>query len=155
MESVKRILFPVELAPISNRIAPFVRYQAQQFGADLHVVHVLADPVQYAAIYYLDPHQIKGLDTLMDEAQDRLEAFCKENYLAAKIAVLAGDTVESILEYAAQNKINQIIMGTHGRKGLERIVLGSVALRLIRRSPIPVLIINPELMDRQSRAEAA
>ena len=154
MDAVKKILFPVELAPISNRIAPYVRYQAEQFGAEIHVVHVIADPVQVASIYYLDPHQIKSLEMLVEEAGVHLRNFCKENHLAGKITVLVGDTVESILDYAAHNKINQIIMGTHGRKGLERIVMGSVTLRLIRHSPVPVLIINPYLMDKQ-REEAA
>jgi hypothetical protein len=58
-----------------------------------------------------------------------------------------GDPVEVILHYISSRKISQVIMGTHGRKGIDRIVMGSVAQRVIRRSPVPVLVVNPYLMD--------
>jgi nucleotide-binding universal stress UspA family protein len=54
-----------------------------------------------------------------------------------------GDAAEEILKYVRSEGIDLIIMGTHGRKGLEKIVFGSVAERVVQKSPVPVLTINP------------
>jgi nucleotide-binding universal stress UspA family protein len=57
--------------------------------------------------------------------------------------VVLGDAAEEILNYAKTEGIDLIIMGTHGRKGIERIIFGSVAERVVKKSPIPVLTVNP------------
>lgn len=148
MLEVKKILFPVELSPISDRLAPHVRYRVEKFGAELHLLHVLIDPLHFASIYYLEAGNLKSREMLIEETEQELDRFCARNSLQARRAVHIGDTVEGILEYAKDNDIDQIIMGTHGRKGLERIIIGSVARRLVRRSPVPVLTINPFLWDQ-------
>ena len=153
MYEVKKILFPAELASISDRIVPYVRYRAEKFGAEVHVVHVLPDPVQFASVFYVEPQLLRAQESLVNEAAEHLERFLIENDLKAKMAVMIGDTVEAILDYIARHHIDQIIMGTHGRKGLERIIIGSVARRLVRRSPIPVLTVNPYLMDESEKSQ--
>ena len=57
--------------------------------------------------------------------------------------VVLGDPAEEILNYAQAEGIDLIIIGTHGRKGLERIIFGSVAERVLKKSPVPVLTVNP------------
>jgi nucleotide-binding universal stress UspA family protein len=54
-----------------------------------------------------------------------------------------GDPAEEILKYIAQEKVDLVIMGTHGRKGLDRVLFGSVANEVVKKSPVPVLTINP------------
>jgi nucleotide-binding universal stress UspA family protein len=54
-----------------------------------------------------------------------------------------GDAAEEVLNYVRSEGIDLVIMGTHGRKGLEKVVFGSVAERVVQKSPVPVLTINP------------
>ena len=152
---IKRILFPMELAPISDRIAPYVRYYADSFGAKIHVVHVLAEPTQVVAAYFAEPQLIKTRDVLAKEAEAVVKKFCQNNQLEGQRAILIGDTVDALIEYIEKHDIDQVIMGTHGRRGLENILLGSVARRLVRFAPVPVLTINPFLMEELAKKKSA
>jgi len=83
-------------------------------------------------------------DSLAEEKE--LAAFKDRNFPLPeriKTAVMSGDPAEEILNYTQNNEIDLIIMGTHGRKGLNRIVFGSVAERVVKNSPVPVFIANP------------
>ena len=156
MYKVNKILFPAELATISSRIAPHVRYRAEKFSAEVHVLHVIPDPVQFASVFYVEPQLLRTQEALVKEAAEHLDRFLEENDLkSATKAIMIGDTVEAILEYIGRHQIDQVIMGTHGRKGLERIIIGSVARRLVRRSPVPVLTVNPYLMDETEKTRGA
>ena len=78
--------------------------------------------------------------------EEKAQSFRDRNFMI-ECAVLFGDVVEQIIEYAEQNGVNLIIIATHGRSGVSRMLLGSVADQVIRSSPVPVLIVraaNPE-----------
>ena len=83
---------------------------------------------------------------IIEGAKKKLEEF-KQTYFpeqtTAKSSVVSGYASEEILNYAKLEHIDLIIMGTHGRKGIEKIMFGSVADRVIKTSPVPVLIVNP------------
>ncbi|MBI5895203.1 MAG: universal stress protein [Desulfobacterales bacterium] len=61
--------------------------------------------------------------------------------------VVLGDPSDAIMNYITDNKINLVVMGTHGRKGLDRVLFGSVAERVIKTSRVPVLVVNPFAID--------
>jgi len=61
--------------------------------------------------------------------------------------VVAGDASEEIINYIESQGIDLIIMGTHGRKGLDKVMFGSVAERGVKTSPVPVLVVNPYKVD--------
>lgn len=63
-----------------------------------------------------------------------------------KKKVLTGDPAKEILKFIESEEIDMVIMGTHGRKGLEHVFFGSVAENVLRRSPVPVLVINPHTL---------
>jgi nucleotide-binding universal stress UspA family protein len=63
--------------------------------------------------------------------------------ISARSEVIEGRATESILDYAEKNKVELIVMSTHGRSGISRWTFGSVADRVVRHSPIPVLVISP------------
>jgi nucleotide-binding universal stress UspA family protein len=97
-------------------------------------------------MYVPDPSINRFEREVLDGAEKRLyefrEAHFKE-FKDVKVDVLLGEVAEEILGYAAEEKIDLIIMGTHGRKGLDKIVFGSVADRVVKTSPVPVMVINP------------
>jgi len=56
---------------------------------------------------------------------------------------VAGDAAEKIIEYIGDQHIDLVIMGTHGRKGMDKIIFGSVAERVVKTSPVPAMVVNP------------
>lgn len=143
---VKKIIYPIELNSISTRIAPWVKTVARQFGSRLHVIHVVPD-LEFWGVAYASEHLL-GQDNqgLVDKAQERAEKFCAENFhpeLETEVKVVAGNPAQKIIEYAEEIEADMIIVGSHGRKGLDKALFGSVADRVLRISPVPVLVINP------------
>ena len=67
----------------------------------------------------------------------------KKEGMAAKTAVVKGKADDEILNYAKKNAVDLIIMSTHGRAGISRWVMGSVADRVVRQSPVPLLLVSP------------
>jgi nucleotide-binding universal stress UspA family protein len=55
-----------------------------------------------------------------------------------------------IIEYITSNEINLVIMGTHGRKGLDKVIFGSVAERVVKTAPVPVMVVNPHKTDEDT-----
>jgi nucleotide-binding universal stress UspA family protein len=145
MEFAKKILFPVDLSEVSPKIAPYVKEVASKFGSEVHLVFV-ARVLQYFTSIYVPHPSVTNFETeIIKGAEKKLDEFVKENFqgVSPKVQVILGDAAEEILNYVRSEGIDLIIMGTHGRKGLEKVVFGSVAERVVQKSPVPVLTINP------------
>jgi len=85
-------------------------------------------------------------EAIMEGAKRKMEEFAQtyfNDYRTLQTAVLPGDAAEEIMAYASSRQIDLIIMGTHGRKGLEKVLFGSVAERVVKNAPVPVLVVNP------------
>ena len=146
MKTIKKILFPVDFSDVSPKIAPWVLMMAKKFEAEIHLLFVargygyLSDVyVMPAVIENIQGEIVKGGETAMEE----FVAAHFEKYPALKAKVILGDAAEKILNYMTSEGIDLVIMGTHGRKGLERVFFGSVADRVIKMAQVPVLSINP------------
>jgi nucleotide-binding universal stress UspA family protein len=143
MAGYKKILFPTDLGEESKKIADHVKLMAEKFGAEINVVYVA-----HVGHYYntLDM-PVAGLEHFETEvvtaANNQIKSFAQKEFAGTKIKteVLSGNPADEIVEYAGKNGIDLIIMG-HSRAGLERVLLGSVAYRLLKLSPIPVMIIR-------------
>jgi nucleotide-binding universal stress UspA family protein len=68
-------------------------------------------------------------------------------FVNTKAVVAAGDASEEIINYIEDKHIDLVIMGTHGRKGMDKILFGSVAERVVKASPVPVMVVNPYKTD--------
>jgi nucleotide-binding universal stress UspA family protein len=143
MPSIKRILAPIDFSEVSNRSLDYAVDLAAQIKASVSVVHVYEIPV-YA---FLDGAMITPPDVaadLADRAQRSLDAAisARRNRGVDISATLAnGSPRDEILRLAKEGDADLIVMGTHGRRGLPRALMGSVAERVIRTSEIPVLTI--------------
>ena len=145
MRSIKKILFPVDLSKVSPKIAPYVHEMTAKFGAEIHVLFVARILQHFTSIYVPHPSVGKFEAEIVEGAKRKLQEFVKETFPggSCRAHVVLGDAAEEILSYAEAEEIDLIIMGTHGRKGIERIIFGSVAERVVKKSPIPVLTVNP------------
>ena len=145
MRSIKKILFPVDLSEVSPKIAPYVGEMAAKFDAEIHLLFVARILQHFTSIYVPHP-SIKNFEAeVVQGAEKKLQEFVQEQFEGGpcKAHVILGDPAEEILHYAQAEGIDLIIIGTHGRKGLDHIIFGSVAERVVKKSQVPVLTVNP------------
>ncbi len=146
LSEVKNILVPVDFSDNSKKILQAAVNLAGKLGARLSFVFVVQSFDDYSGFFV--PHMpiAQFQDDLVSGAEGKMESFLAENLdenfpHSRKVAV--GDVGEEIAAYAEEEKADMIIMGTHGYKGLERILFGSVAEQVVKTAPCPVLTINP------------
>ena len=146
MKDIHKILFPVDLSVVSPKIAPRVLDFAEKFDSEIHLIFVVR-VFNHLSRLHVEPLLIENFEAEITKgAEVEIEEFSNayfKGYRAVQTSVVIGDVAEEILKYAETNKIDLIIIGTHGRKGLDRIFFGSVAEKVIKMSPVPVLSINP------------
>jgi nucleotide-binding universal stress UspA family protein len=146
MPRFKRILFPVDLSDASAKVVPYVTTMAEKFNARVHLLFVVRVLQHYAAMYVPDPSISQFELEILKGAEKRLYEFKDAHFKEigeTEAEVLLGEVAEEITRFAAEKKIDLIIMGTHGRKGLDKVVFGSVADRVVKTSPVPVMLVNP------------
>ena len=149
MITLTTVLVPVDFSETSDVALRYGKALAQAFGASLHLLHVVQEP--YSQPWAVEAYGF-SLATLQEDwikdAKTRLDQAVTDDdraALTAKTTTLLGHPVTEILRYAADEKIDLIVMGTHGRGPLGHMIMGSVAERVVRRSPCPVLTVrHPE-----------
>ena len=142
---VKRILFPTDFSEHSKVAERTACDYAAHFGAELHVLHVLNDLrliMPDAAAELLIPP--KALEDLIVSAEEEIEKIPSSPATYSKVVrvVRIGSTYASIVQYAKDNAIDLIVIGTHGRTGLPHVLLGSIAERVVQHAPCPVLTVR-------------
>ncbi|MEW6518527.1 MAG: universal stress protein [Thermodesulfobacteriota bacterium] len=143
---VKKILVPVDFSENSNRIIQYGAYVAGKFGAEMEAIFVAQTFQDYSEFF--EPHMpvIQFEEDLIASARERMKTFLAEALepdVVCKGVVMAGDIAETIIDYAGEQQVDLVVMGTHGYKGLEKVLFGSVAEKVVKKSPCPVLTINP------------
>ena len=145
MLELKKILFALDLSANNQKLIPYVESMAQAHGADLHILNVVEDINAWAGFYV--PHL--NLEELTDEmvkgARKKLAEYVSEfmgEPSKYTLKVMVGDPAQCIVQYVEENGIELVLMGTHGRSGLEHAIMGSVAEKVLRRTPAPVMVVN-------------
>ena len=119
---------------------------AEKFEAKICLLFV-ARSFEYLHSFELASPDIDNFElSLIKGAERQIQKFTDANfkeYSNIKTEIVSGDPADLILEYITSEEIDLVIMGTHGRKGLNHILFGSVAERVVKMSPVPVLTINP------------
>jgi nucleotide-binding universal stress UspA family protein len=148
MIALKTILVPTDFSETSDQALRYGKALAQAFGASLHLLHVVQEP--FAQPWAVEAYGF-SLATLQEEwtkeATQRLDAAFTADERAALKATLAtqlGHPYLEILRYAQEKAVDLIVMGTHGRGALGHVMMGSVAERIVRKAPCPVLTVRPE-----------
>ena len=146
MKEFHKILFPVDLSESSEKIVPYVQTVAEKFNSKIHILFAARVFDYFTSIYVPHPSINKFEKEVIDGAEKRLYEFVDEHFSKlpnTKTAVVAGDAADKIIEYIEDQRIDLVIMGTHGRKGMDKIIFGSVAERVLKNSPVPVMVVNP------------
>lgn len=142
----ERILYPIDLSESSAKIAPYVRAMAGKFESKIFILFAARAFEYYSSMYVPHPSISRFEKEVIDGAEKRLYEFVDEHFgdfSNTRAVVVAGDASEEIIKYIEEHNIDLVIMGTHGRKGMDKIIFGSVAERVLKTSPVPVMVVNP------------
>ena len=146
MNKFTKILFPVDLSDTMPKIVPFVTTMAKQFESKIHLLFVARVFGYLIGMYVPYPSIDKFEREIVEGAEKRLLEF-KDEYFETfpetKTMVVPGDAAQEILKYIQTEGIDLLIMGTHGRKGLDKIIFGSVAEQVVKSASVPVFMVNP------------
>ena len=150
MVPIRRILFPTDFSESAEHAWLFALQFAQEFSAEVHVLHVVAPPPRLTEAYSLNLDPEKFTAALTAEAQtslDRLLERSKSRNLVFQREVRIGVDFHEIIDYARKHQIDLIVMATHGRTGLAHALVGSVAEKVVRKAPCPVLTVKHPAMQ--------
>jgi nucleotide-binding universal stress UspA family protein len=145
MKPIRTILFATDFSESSDYAFQYADSLARQYEARLILVHVINEPVDLRGFYV--PHiSFDKLEEEIEEgARKMMDKFCRanlrdfENY---ETCILPGIPYDEIIKKGVEAGADLIVMGTHGRTGLDHMLFGSTAEKIVRKSPIPVLTIR-------------
>ena len=142
-----RILIPTDGSDPAKSAVEMALNLAEIHDAALHVLYSVDQPTSVSGM----GEGFSGLDDLLDALDERgqeatraIVEQAKERDIPTTAAVRRGNAHEDILTYADKNNVDVIVMGTHGRTGVKRALLGSVTENVVRHSEIPVLTVHKE-----------
>ncbi|HYQ02634.1 MAG TPA: universal stress protein [Polyangiaceae bacterium] len=139
----ERILVASDFSDSSQRALELALGIAEKFGAELTLMHSWEAPdYSYAAGLYLSTDVVAPIENAAIARLEEASAELKQRFPAAKSLLRSGSAWEEVLAAAKEIKADLIVMGTHGRRGIERALLGSVAEKVVRLSPVPVLTVH-------------
>ena len=143
--NLKRILCALDLSEHSKTVANYAGDFAKLTGAQVIAIYAAPTLTQYTG-FHVPPNTIDSfVGEIVSGAERSMSDFMAENFkgVEAKGQVVVGYAAEEILAMAEKEQVDLIIMGTHGRKGIDRILFGSVAEKVVKSSTCPVLTIRP------------
>jgi nucleotide-binding universal stress UspA family protein len=146
MAEFKKILCAVDFSDHSPKVADYAVTLAKCTGAKLLCVYVAPSLSQYVG-FHVPPSSIEAfVGEIVAGADTSMRAYLDAHFKGAEVdgKVLVGYPAEEILNLAEDEDADLIIMGTHGRTGIDRILFGSVAEKIVKSSKCPVLTIRPE-----------
>ena len=149
MMGIHRIIVPIDFNRHSDALAEFALFIATKLNARVTFIHVLKQLPDYAD--YLPDTLLHLENNILAHAEKKMTDFMSEmrgKYLECDGEVLRGDTVGAILAYTKEASADLVIISTHGAQGIERVLLGSVADRVIKGASCPTLVFNPFRNDR-------
>ncbi|MFO8098562.1 MAG: universal stress protein [Salinibacter sp.] len=151
-QSIRRILVPVDFSDASEVAVDHAAEIASAYGAELTLLHVVEEVI-YPSAYGVESPDVSS-SGIVGRAEATLEEMARENIGDEPVQVAAGIGYAplTILDYAKRNEMDLIVLATHGRTGFDRILLGSVAERVMRQAPTPVFLVKP---NQQSLVSAA
>ncbi|NJB68198.1 nucleotide-binding universal stress UspA family protein [Desulfobaculum xiamenense] len=145
MPTIRRILCAIDFSEHSPIVADYALALAKSTGAELTVLYAAPSFDQYLSFDVPLTHIEDLVGGIMKGAAERMRAFVAERFPGMKVTprVTAGYPAQEILGEARNMSADLIVIGTHGRQGVDRIIFGSVAEKVVRSSFCPVLTVRP------------
>ncbi|MEE8620711.1 MAG: universal stress protein [Syntrophobacteria bacterium] len=146
MVEIKRILYPIDFSECSYQVLPYVLYVAEKYDAEIYLLYVVDDLRQFAGMHVPHTSISDFIEQAMVESEKMLDKICDEHLQSCpnfQRRLVMGDPRVEIFKMVESEKIDLVIMGSHSRRGLERIIFGSVAEYVVKNASVPVLTVKP------------
>jgi nucleotide-binding universal stress UspA family protein len=147
---VKKILFPTDFSHTGDAALAMATALARDTGATLVIAHVEEPPVAYGGgeLYYGIPNPAtEDLRNMLHEIKP------SDSSVPCEYRLITGDPATAVVRLAEEEEVDIIVMGTHGRTGLSRLLMGSVAEAVVRRAKCPVLTFKQPAEEADEPAE--
>jgi nucleotide-binding universal stress UspA family protein len=143
MKTFRQILVPTDFSPSSEAAIEVAITLAQRFEAELTLLHVWQLPVYpYMQSMMSSAELANAVERGATEAIEGLAQRVRNRLPGAKVLLKMGLPWQGVLDAVKSQNIDLVVMGTHGRRGLEHLIMGSVAEKTVRLSPVPVLTVR-------------
>ncbi|HEX2966902.1 MAG TPA: universal stress protein [Syntrophorhabdaceae bacterium] len=142
----KKILCPVDFSEFTDEILEYALDIARKYDSELHLIHIIPN-LNYFTPYesFFTPENLVVVEKNMEAEVNRdFETLIAKMNFPVKKVIRNGTAFIEIIDYVKSESIDLVILGTHGRSGLEHVLIGSVAEKVVRKSPCPVLTIRPK-----------
>jgi nucleotide-binding universal stress UspA family protein len=151
MMELRHIVCPVDFSEFSVSAYRYALSLARHFRARLFVQHIV-ELGRHPSVYYAPSAESfdEFCRTLSEKGKEQLQEFVKQythDEIEPECVVQQGETSDAILSFAEAQKADMIVMGTHGRRGFDRLMLGSATERVIRKASCPVLVVRKPAHD--------
>ncbi len=145
MQSIRKILLPTDFSSNAEPALELAIELAQRFGARLLLLHAYIAPLYlgpWCDSYLVPEEAVENLRREAERGLSQLQQRVEEAGVPVETIAMEGFAREVISEVARRQEVDLIVMGTHGRTGFHRLALGSVAERVVRVAPCPVLTVG-------------
>ena len=142
---IKKILCPVDFSQATEKVIDYAKLLAGVLNAEIVLLYVSPTMNRYGMFQVSDGDISNFVSAILDGAKDKMDEFLETKLSGVKASgrVEVGYAAELIVDAAETEEADMILMGTHGRKGIDRILFGSVAEKVIKTAKIPVMTIRP------------
>ena len=145
---IKKVLVPIDFSDYSKNALKYAVNFAKSFNAEIILVYVV-EPVIYPPDFSMGQIAMPSINAEWDDrAKDELQKLAKSDFTSAenvKTVIKTGKPFVEIIETAKEEDVDLIIIATHGHSGVEHILFGSTAEKVVRKAPCPVLTLREPL----------
>ena len=155
MTAVRNVLVAFDFGEAADAVLAYGRAFARSFGATLHVLHVNENIFMRAVVGDPRSMQANALERVKERVKERITDDDRRSLRVRVVGEASDNVAQTVVDYARAEHIDFIVTGTHGRTGVGRAVLGSVAEHIVRTAPCPVLTVRQHERDFVALGEAA
>ncbi|HMD99250.1 MAG TPA: universal stress protein [Terriglobia bacterium] len=146
----KKILLPTDFSPASEAALPYALTITSHYGSMLYVAHVICPEFSDVVPPELTPTMLEHAQEFARQKMERLLSAGRQRGISCQPLIGEGVIGDVLLDMIHQNGIDLVVVGTDGRRGLRKLLLGSVAEEVFRMSPCPVLTVGPKTSETRS-----
>ena len=147
MISLKRILVPTDFSEQSEKALAYGLELAKMFKAELHILHAFdVTPITYGEGVGIGIESVVAIESAANEHLNGIVVDAPSDMPVVK-RVVQGPAFVEIVRYARENDVDLVVVGTHGRGAVAHMLLGSVAEKVVRKAPCPVLVVRDGTHD--------